>query len=65
MSEEVKEAQVVIPRAMIGTIIVNGILGFGMIIALLFTMGYVRWPIHKTILIMRTTLANSFPFRCL
>ena len=39
MSEEVKEPTVVIPRAMIGTILVNGLLGFGMIIALLFCMG--------------------------
>lgn len=39
MSEEVKEPKVVIPRAMIGTILTNGLLGFGMIIALLFSMG--------------------------
>ena len=39
MSEEVKEPSIVIPRAMIGTILVNGVLGFGMIIALLFCMG--------------------------
>ena len=39
MSEEVREPQVVIPRAMIGTILTNGLLGFGMIVALLFAMG--------------------------
>jgi hypothetical protein len=57
MSEEVKEPTVVIPRAMIGTILTNGLLGklnmlleycyivltiqtgFGMIIALLFSLG--------------------------
>ena len=39
LSEEVKEPQVVIRRAMIGTILTNGLLGFGMIIALLFAMG--------------------------
>ena len=39
MSEEVKEPKVVIPRAMIGTIVTNGLLGFGMIIAILFSMG--------------------------
>lgn len=39
MSEECKEPTVVIPRAMIATILVNGLLGFGMIIALLFCMG--------------------------
>ena len=39
MSEECKEPTIVIPRAMIGTILINGMLGFGMIIALLFCMG--------------------------
>jgi choline transport protein len=39
MSEEVKDPKLTIPRAMIGTILTNGLLGFGMIIALLFTMG--------------------------
>ena len=42
MSEECKDPTVVIPRAMIGTILVNGLLGFGMIIALLFCMGDVN-----------------------
>jgi amino acid transporter len=42
MSEECKEPTVVIPRAMIGTILINGLLGFGMIIALLFCMGDVN-----------------------
>ena len=42
MSEEVKEPTVVIPRAMIGTIFTNGILGFGMIMALLFCIGDVE-----------------------
>ena len=39
MSEECENPTVVIPRAMIGTILVNGLMGFGMIIALLFVMG--------------------------
>lgn len=39
MSEECKDPTVVIPRAMIGTILVNGLLGFGMILALLFSLG--------------------------
>lgn len=39
MSGECKERTVVIPRAMIGTISVNGLTGFGTIIALLFCMG--------------------------
>lgn len=39
MSEEIKEPTFVIPRAMIGTILTNGLLGFGMIIALLFSLG--------------------------
>ncbi|KAK3654172.1 hypothetical protein LTR56_004227 [Elasticomyces elasticus] len=39
MAEEVHNPKVVIPRAMIGTILINGLLGFGMIIALLFSTG--------------------------
>ncbi|KAK4889263.1 hypothetical protein LTR27_011940 [Elasticomyces elasticus] len=39
MAEEVHNPKAVIPRAMIGTILINGLLGFGMIIALLFSMG--------------------------
>ena len=46
MSEEVKEPKVVIPRAMIGTILTNGLLGFGMIIALLFSMGTASLSYH-------------------
>ncbi|KAK3632986.1 hypothetical protein LTR56_016034 [Elasticomyces elasticus] len=39
LAEEVHNPKVVIPRAMIGTILISGLLGFGMIIALLFSMG--------------------------
>lgn len=39
MSEEIREAAKVVPRAMIATILINGALGFAMIIALLFSMG--------------------------
>ncbi|KAI1210100.1 amino acid transporter [Annulohypoxylon truncatum] len=36
MSEEVRQANVVVPRALIYTIFINGALGFAMVIALLF-----------------------------
>ncbi|KAK6439601.1 hypothetical protein LTR95_004191 [Oleoguttula sp. CCFEE 5521] len=39
MSEEIKDAAKVVPRAMVATIVINGALGFAMIIALLFSMG--------------------------
>jgi choline transport protein len=39
MSEEIENATVVVPRAMITSIVLNGSLGFGFLIALLFSMG--------------------------
>lgn len=39
MAEEVQNAAVTIPRAIIMTIMINGTLGFGMLIAVLFCMG--------------------------
>ncbi|KAE8138541.1 putative amino acid permease [Aspergillus pseudotamarii] len=39
MAEEVQHASVVIPRALILTVFINGILGFGMLIGVLFCMG--------------------------
>ncbi|KAI9044746.1 putative amino acid permease [Aspergillus affinis] len=39
MAEEVQNASVTIPRAIIMTIMINGTLGFGMLIAVLFCMG--------------------------
>lgn len=39
MSEEVRSANVVVPRALIYTIIINGALGFSMVIALMFCTG--------------------------
>lgn len=39
MSEEIKDAGRVVPRAMIATILINAALGFPMILALLFCMG--------------------------
>lgn len=39
MSEEIENAVTVVPRAMITSIILNGSLGFGFLIALLFSMG--------------------------
>ena len=42
MAEEVKNAAVNVPRSMFFTILVNGALGFGSIIALLYSIGDVE-----------------------
>ncbi|KOC09042.1 choline transport protein [Aspergillus flavus AF70] len=39
MAEEVQHASVAIPRALILTVLINGVLGFGMLIGVLFCMG--------------------------
>lgn len=41
MSEEIKNASVVVPRAMVFSIMLNGIMGFGMLLAVLFSIGNV------------------------
>lgn len=42
MSEEIKNASVVVPRAMVFSIMLNGIMGFGMLLAVLFSIGNVE-----------------------
>ncbi|KAI8665183.1 hypothetical protein NCS56_00953400 [Fusarium sp. Ph1] len=39
LSEEMERAETGVPRAMVGSILINGTLGFGFLIALLFCMG--------------------------
>lgn len=39
MSEEVEDAAVTVPRSMVATVLLNGGMGFGMLIAVLFSMG--------------------------
>ena len=39
MSEEVRQAKQAVPRAMILTIIINGVMAYGIILVLLFKMG--------------------------
>ena len=39
MSEEVRNAQTVVPKALMVSVYINGILGFGMLIAVLFRIG--------------------------
>lgn len=56
MSEEIKEPAVVVPRAMIYTILINGAMGFAMVIALLFSMGDI-----DTVLTSPVSLAG-YPF---
>ena len=48
MSEEVKNAAVAVPQTMVQGIIINGILAFGFLIALLFTMGNVENALETT-----------------
>jgi amino acid transporter len=53
MAEEINHAAIVIPRAIMLSVLINGILGFGMLIAVLFCIGN-----------MEDALASStgFPF---
>ena len=39
MSEEIEDAEYVVPKALITSVVLNGVLGFGFLIALLFSMG--------------------------
>jgi amino acid transporter len=39
MSEEVEDAAITVPRSMVATVLLNGAMGFGMLIAILFSMG--------------------------
>jgi amino acid transporter len=39
MSEEVEDAAITVPRSMVATVLLNGGLGFGMLIAILFSIG--------------------------
>lgn len=39
MSEEIESAEIVVPRALITSVALNGLLGFGFLIALLFSLG--------------------------
>ncbi|KAK3069856.1 hypothetical protein LTS18_000210, partial [Coniosporium uncinatum] len=53
MAEEIKHASSVVPWGLMGSIIINGVLGFSMLIATLFCMG----PIDKA---LKST--TGFPF---
>lgn len=39
MSEEIQRASVIVPRSIMLTLVINGSLGFGMVIAVLFCLG--------------------------
>ena len=39
MSEEVKDARRNVPKALMASVTINGILGIGMVIGILFTLG--------------------------
>lgn len=51
MSEEINNAAIVVPRAMVFSIGLNGLLGIGMLIATLFSLGDIE-----------TILSAPFPF---
>ncbi len=46
MSEEIQNASTVVPRSMITSVILNGVLGFGMLIAVLFCVGDIDSVLH-------------------
>jgi choline transport protein len=50
-AEEIENANIVIPRAMILTVFINGFTGFGMLIAFCFCMG----PLEEV-------LSSRFPY---
>ena len=39
MAEEIRNASTIVPQCMITSVIINGVLAFGMLIAILFCMG--------------------------
>ena len=39
MSEEVRNARVVVPKALMVSVVINGLLGFGILVGLLFCVG--------------------------
>ncbi|KAJ5860478.1 amino acid/polyamine transporter I [Penicillium soppii] len=47
MAEEIHNAAIVIPRAMMLSVLINGILGFGMLIAMLFSMGDIEVALNS------------------
>jgi hypothetical protein len=47
MAEEIHNAAVVLPRALMLTVLINGILGFGMLIAVLFCMGNIEDAVNS------------------
>ncbi|KAK1515847.1 uncharacterized protein CCOS01_13045 [Colletotrichum costaricense] len=48
LSEEMENAQVGVPRAMVGCVIINGALGFTFLITLLFCMGDIESALNST-----------------
>jgi choline transport protein len=42
MSEEVRQARVAVPRALMASVFINGLLGFGMLVTVLFCIGSIQ-----------------------
>lgn len=48
MSEEIHNASTIVPRSMMASIMLNGALGFGMLIATLFCLGDIQAALKTT-----------------
>ena len=46
MSEEIQDASIVVPRAIMFTVFINGSLGFGMLVATLFSLNDVEGALN-------------------
>src|SRR5271170_12019 len=42
MSEEVQHARIAVPRALMASVFINGLLGFGMLLTVLFCIGSIQ-----------------------
>ncbi len=48
MSEEVQHARTAVPQALMASVMINGVLGFGMLIAVLFCIGSIDNALNPT-----------------
>lgn len=55
MSEEIRNAQIIVPQALMLSLLINGVLGFAMVIALMFCLGDIQAALDA-----QQTLGYSF-----
>lgn len=48
MAEEVEDSAIIVPRSIVTTVIFNGIMGYGMLVAILFSLGSVDAALGST-----------------